>query len=75
MNGIIELVWIPLGILIGWIHVRQNKLENALEGKADKDDIREMTKYMSEIKEIVTEVRLEVAKWVGKLEGQATQKG
>lgn len=75
MLEILELVWIPLGILIGWIHLRQNKLEAKLESKADTDDIREMSACMSEIKTILTEVRLEVAKWIGKLEGQVTPRG
>jgi hypothetical protein len=75
MNGIIELVWVPLGIVIGWIYHRQNKLEEALDKKADKDDLHEMVSLISEIRDMLTEVRLEVAKWVGKLEGQATRKG
>lgn len=75
MLGLLEVVWVPLGLLVGWIHLRQNGLEAKIEAKADKGDIQEMSQCMADIKKILTEVRLEVAKWVGKLEGQATQRG
>lgn len=69
--GLLELVWIPLGIIVGWIYTKINKLENQLDKKVDKDDYHEILGLVSEIRDMLTEVRLEVAKWVGKLEGQA----
>ncbi len=70
MISIVELVWIPLSIILGWIFYRQNKLEISLENKVDKDTYHEILGLVSEIRDMLTEVRLEVAKWVGKLEGQ-----
>lgn len=73
--GIIELVWVPFGIIIGWVYTKINKLENKLDKKVDKDDYHEILNLVSEIRDMLTEVRLEVAKWVGKLEGQAKPQG
>ncbi len=73
MTSIIELVWIPLGLILGWIFHRQSKLEASLENKIDKDSYHEILGLVSEIRDMLTEVRLEVAKWVGKLEGQTKQ--
>jgi hypothetical protein len=70
-TGLLELVWIPFGIIVGWLYTKIGKLESRVDNKVDKDDYHEILGLVSEIRDMLTEVRLEVAKWVGKLEGQA----
>jgi hypothetical protein len=40
--GAVEIICLIGLVLIGWLHMRQNNLENKLELKADKDDFNEL---------------------------------
>ena len=52
-------------ILVGWLHVRQNSLEKRIQECVAKDDLEEMKAAMKQMVEIVTELRVENAKWQG----------
>jgi len=52
-------------VLFGWLHVRQNKLEDKLNNCVEKDDLAEMKQDLKTTLELVTELRVENAKWQG----------
>ncbi len=52
-------------VLFGWLHVRQNRLEDKINNCVEKDDLAEMKIDLKATLELVTELRVENAKWQG----------
>ena len=52
-------------VLFGWLHVRQNRLEDKINNCVEKDDLAEMKQDLKTTLELVTELRVENAKWQG----------
>ena len=51
--------------LMGWLHLRQNKLEDQLQQCVHKNDLDEIKEDLKTTLELLTEVRVENAKWQG----------
>jgi hypothetical protein len=61
----IEMTLGMVCVLFGWLHLRQNRLEEKLEHCVNKDDLNEIKQDLKTTLELLTEVRVENAKWQG----------
>lgn len=64
-NTLIEIASVCFVLMLGWLHLRQNRLEDALNKKADSVDIKELKGLIKELNETLTEARLEQSEWRG----------
>ena len=55
-------------VLIGWLHMRQNKLEDKIEKCVEKDAFEEVKEELKTAIELLTEFRVENARWHGLME-------
>lgn len=63
MEFVLEGLVILFCVLLGWLHVRQNRMEKKLDEKADKGSIQKLEDSLSQILEKVTDLRVDNAKW------------
>lgn len=49
-------------VLLGWLHMRQNKLEDKLSMKVDKEDFDELKNDMKAVRENVVDLKVDSAK-------------
>ncbi len=68
MEWIVELMGGVGLTLLGWLHMRQNRLEAKLENCVEKDAFEEMKEELKTCTRLLTDVRLENAKWQGIVE-------
>lgn len=68
MEWALELIGVCALTLVGWLHARQSKMEQALENKVDKDDFQEMKEELDKAVTILTDLRVENARWQGIVE-------
>ena len=61
-------------LLIGWLHMRQNRLEIKLESCVERSAFEEVKEDLKEAVHLLQEVRVENAKWQGLME-EAIRKG
>ena len=54
--------------LMGWLHLRQNKMEDKIDHYVPKDAFDEMRVELKAALLLLTELRLENAKWQGQIE-------
>jgi len=54
--------------LMGWLHVRQNKMEDKIENYVPKDAFDDMRVELKAAMLLLTELRVENAKWQGQIE-------
>ncbi len=69
-----ELLVGSIFILIGWLHLRQNRLDDQIGSCVKKDDFEEVKADLKKALNILTETRVENAKWQGLME-RALEKG
>ena len=50
-------------LLLGWLHMRQNKMSSRLDNKVDKDSFDEVKENIENIRETLTEFRIESSGW------------
>ena len=55
-------------VLLGWLHMRQNKLDERLQMCVAKDSFEEVKDELKTAIELLTEVRVENARWQGLME-------
>lgn len=60
---IVELAVGAVYLVIGWVFVRINKLEQDIEGCVKKDDFDEVKSDLKTTIELLTEARVENARW------------
>ncbi len=61
IEGLIGAVF----LLVGWLHMRQNNLEKRIDNCVEKDVMEEIKEDLKETIKLLTEVRVENAKWQG----------
>ena len=66
--GLLEILAGLAVVLMGWLHGRQNKLEDELDAKADKDSLAEIKEILKEMTKCVNEMKVENARWQGLVE-------
>lgn len=60
---------ITLGlVMVGWLHLRQNKLEEKIEKCVEKDAFEEVKDELKTAIQLLTEFRVENARWHGLME-------
>lgn len=52
-------------LVLGWLHMRQNSLSKRLDNCAPKDTTEEIKNDLREVVKLLTDVRVENAKWQG----------
>lgn len=57
-----------VSILFGWLHIRQGKLESRLDNCVQKDAFKEVKEELKIAIKLLTEVRVENARWQGLVE-------
>ena len=65
MEYMAELIGAAAITLAGWLHLRQNSMEEALKTKVDKDAFQEVKIELDKAVDLLTELRVENAKWQG----------
>ena len=65
MEYVTEIALALVSILFGWLHVRQGKLETRIEDCVRKDAFEEVKDELKKAVQILTEVRVENARWQG----------
>ena len=61
-------------VLLGWLHMRQNRQGKLLETKVDKEDFQEVRADIKEILNSVIDIKVETARWQGQMERAASNK-
>lgn len=64
LEGIVTLFL----VLVGWLHMRQNKLEDKIDKCVEKDAFEEVKEELKTAIELLTEFRVENARWHGLME-------
>lgn len=59
-------------ILLGWLKMGQNKLSERIDDKVDHKDFSETKQYLERVLNEVIGLKVEIAKWQGRHEAQAT---
>ena len=54
--------------LMGWLHLRQNKMEDKIDEYVPKDAFDDMRVELKAAMYLLTELRVENAKWQGQIE-------
>ena len=65
---VIELAVGAVMLVLGWIVLRQNKLEEKIDNCVRKDAFEEVKDDLKEALHLLTESRVENAKWQGLME-------
>lgn len=65
MDYITEVALGAVSILFGWLHIRQGKLETKLDNCVQKDAFEEVKEDLKTSINLLTEVRVENARWQG----------
>jgi len=68
MDYLAELLGLASITLAGWLHMRQNDLATDLKGKVDKDAFQEVKEELDKAVEMLTDLRVENARWQGIVE-------
>lgn len=68
MEYIAEILGAFALTMAGWLHVRQGKLEDHLENCVKKDSFEELRNDLKVTLELLTELRVENARWQGLME-------
>lgn len=67
---LLQILWGPLSLLLIWQHQRINSLSNRMNQMAHKEEIAKLQDDTQQIKQIVTDLRISLARWQGQQEYQ-----
>ncbi len=63
-----QLLGLSAVTMAGWLHIRQGRLEEQIQSCVKKDSFEELRRDMKVTLELVTELRVENARWQGLVE-------